>query len=170
MICSVPVKSSSWVFNSEETPILECARLRSLCPTPWPCRLLPKSARWLMANNQKEEAWKLIQKAARMNGVCQSKDLEMLRVRVQVYLGRLLSTACMHCRTSLSFLYCGEFKACPSTLCSSRPAALMRSLNRPGNTPSSTSSAPPRWGNSRLSSSTFGTFKVALMVVCNSAT
>lgn len=43
-----------------------------------------------MANNQKEEAWKLIQKAARMNGVCQSKDLEMLRVSVQPYSLRLI--------------------------------------------------------------------------------
>lgn len=61
---------------------LTCVRL-----TPPPCRLLPKSARWLMANNQKEEAWKLIQKAAQMNGVSQSKDLEMLRVSLHVPLG-----------------------------------------------------------------------------------
>lgn len=54
---------------------------------PPPCRLLPKSARWLMANNQKEEAWKLIQKAAQMNGVSQSKDLEMLRVSVHDSVG-----------------------------------------------------------------------------------
>lgn len=74
-----------------------CSPEVSVCLTPWPCRLLPKSARWLMANNQKEEAWKLIQKAARMNGVCQSKDLEMLRVSVHVYLGCFLfwmSAAC----------------------------------------------------------------------------
>lgn len=45
--------------------------------------------------------------------------------------------------------------------CSSRPAALTRSPRRPGNTPSSTSSAPPRWGNSRSSSSTSGTSRVA---------
>lgn len=65
--------------------------------TPSLCRLLPKSARWLMANNQKEEAWKLIQKAAQMNGVCQSKDLEMLKVREQLYSGDLLLWMSFYC-------------------------------------------------------------------------
>ncbi|XP_029983819.1 organic cation transporter protein [Sphaeramia orbicularis] len=42
--------------------------------------LLPKSARWLMANDRKEEAWELIRKAARMNGKPLTKDLEMWEV------------------------------------------------------------------------------------------
>ncbi|XP_074472029.1 solute carrier family 22 member 6 [Sebastes fasciatus] len=42
--------------------------------------VLPKSARWLMANNRKEEAWELIQKAAKMNGKPLTKDLEMCQV------------------------------------------------------------------------------------------
>ncbi|KAI3364662.1 hypothetical protein L3Q82_010843 [Scortum barcoo] len=42
--------------------------------------VLPKSARWLMANDRKEEAWELIQKAALMNGKPLSKDLEMCQV------------------------------------------------------------------------------------------
>lgn len=93
VICLVPTKSSFGVFSSKETQFFGsrmCLPEVSVCLTPLSCRLLPKSARWLMANNQKEEAWQLIQKAAQMNGVCQSKDLEMLRVRVQVYLGLFL--------------------------------------------------------------------------------
>uniref|UniRef100_A0A672ZLI2 Si:dkey-119m7.4 n=1 Tax=Sphaeramia orbicularis TaxID=375764 RepID=A0A672ZLI2_9TELE len=43
--------------------------------------LLPKSARWLMANDRKEEAWELIRKAARMNGKPLTKDLEMWEVK-----------------------------------------------------------------------------------------
>ncbi|XP_005931111.1 solute carrier family 22 member 6 isoform X1 [Haplochromis burtoni] len=39
--------------------------------------VLPKSARWLMANDRTEEAWKLIQKAAQINGKPLIKDLEM---------------------------------------------------------------------------------------------
>ncbi|XP_031717286.1 solute carrier family 22 member 6-A [Anarrhichthys ocellatus] len=42
--------------------------------------VLPKSARWLMANDRKEEAWELIRKAAQMNGRLLSKDLEMRQV------------------------------------------------------------------------------------------
>lgn len=79
----------------------------------------------------------------------------------------LSSTACRHCCISLSFLQSSEFKVRPSTLCPSRPAALTRSLRRPGNTPSLTSSAPPRWGNSRSSSFICGNSRVALTVVCN---
>ncbi|XP_039638536.1 solute carrier family 22 member 13 isoform X3 [Perca fluviatilis] len=44
--------------------------------------VLPKSARWLIANDRKEEAWELIQKAAQMNGKPLTKDLEMCQ---QVY-------------------------------------------------------------------------------------
>ncbi|XP_026174576.1 organic cation transporter protein [Mastacembelus armatus] len=39
--------------------------------------VLPKSARWLMMNDRKEEAWVLIRKAAQMNGKPLPKDLEM---------------------------------------------------------------------------------------------
>ncbi|XP_041831789.1 organic cation transporter protein [Melanotaenia boesemani] len=39
--------------------------------------VLPKSARWLMANDRKEEAWEVILKAAQMNGKPVTKDLEM---------------------------------------------------------------------------------------------
>ncbi|KAM9339632.1 solute carrier family 22 member 6 [Symphorus nematophorus] len=42
--------------------------------------VLPKSARWLMANDRKEEAWELIHKAAQMNGKPLTKDLEMCQV------------------------------------------------------------------------------------------
>ncbi|XP_070782168.1 solute carrier family 22 member 6 [Enoplosus armatus] len=42
--------------------------------------VLPKSARWLMANDRKEEAWELIMKAAQMNGKPLTKDLEMCQV------------------------------------------------------------------------------------------
>ncbi|KAM7394994.1 hypothetical protein PAMA_006644 [Pampus argenteus] len=42
--------------------------------------VLPKSARWLMANDRKEEAWDLIQKAAQMNGKPLAKDLEAFQV------------------------------------------------------------------------------------------
>ncbi|XP_051265873.1 solute carrier family 22 member 6 [Dicentrarchus labrax] len=42
--------------------------------------VLPKSARWLMTNDRKEEAWELIRKAAQMNGKPLSKDLEMCQV------------------------------------------------------------------------------------------
>ncbi|XP_070843499.1 organic cation transporter protein [Chaetodon trifascialis] len=42
--------------------------------------VLPKSARWLMTNDRKEEAWELIQKAAQMNGKPITKDLEMCQV------------------------------------------------------------------------------------------
>ncbi|XP_028295751.1 organic cation transporter protein [Gouania willdenowi] len=42
--------------------------------------VLPKSARWLMANNRKEEAWELIQKAALMNGKPFTLDPEMCQV------------------------------------------------------------------------------------------
>ncbi|XP_019947073.2 organic cation transporter protein [Paralichthys olivaceus] len=42
--------------------------------------VLPKSARWLMANDREEEAWVLIQKAAQMNGKPLTKDLEMCQV------------------------------------------------------------------------------------------
>ncbi|XP_034555760.1 solute carrier family 22 member 6-B [Notolabrus celidotus] len=42
--------------------------------------VLPKSARWLMASDRKEEAWELIQRAAQMNGNPLSKDLEMQQV------------------------------------------------------------------------------------------
>ncbi|XP_058469882.1 organic cation transporter protein [Solea solea] len=41
--------------------------------------VLPKSARWLMANDRKEEAWELIQKAAHVNGQPLAKDLEMCK-------------------------------------------------------------------------------------------
>ncbi|XP_040017144.2 solute carrier family 22 member 6 isoform X3 [Gasterosteus aculeatus] len=39
--------------------------------------VLPKSARWLMANDRKEEAWELIRTAAQMNGKPLTKDLEV---------------------------------------------------------------------------------------------
>ncbi|KAM9840650.1 solute carrier family 22 member 6 [Aulostomus maculatus] len=42
--------------------------------------VLPKSARWLLANNRIEEAWELIQRAALMNGKARSKDLEMCQI------------------------------------------------------------------------------------------
>ncbi|XP_074541941.1 solute carrier family 22 member 6 [Halichoeres trimaculatus] len=42
--------------------------------------VLPKSARWLMANDRKEEAWELIQKAAEMNGKPLTKDLELCQM------------------------------------------------------------------------------------------
>ncbi|XP_028253143.1 solute carrier family 22 member 13 [Parambassis ranga] len=42
--------------------------------------VLPKSARWLMANDRKKEAWELIQKAAHLNGKPLSKDLEVCQV------------------------------------------------------------------------------------------
>ncbi|XP_073349319.1 organic cation transporter protein [Pagrus major] len=42
--------------------------------------VLPKSARWLMANDGKEEAWELIWKAAQMNGRPLTKDLKMCQV------------------------------------------------------------------------------------------
>ncbi|XP_012733722.2 solute carrier family 22 member 6-A isoform X1 [Fundulus heteroclitus] len=42
--------------------------------------VLPKSARWLMANDRNEEAWEVILKAAEMNGKPISKDLEMCQV------------------------------------------------------------------------------------------
>ncbi|XP_010734197.1 organic cation transporter protein isoform X1 [Larimichthys crocea] len=42
--------------------------------------VLPKSARWLMANNRKEEAWELIRRAAQMNGKPLTKVLEMCQV------------------------------------------------------------------------------------------
>ncbi|KAM4633782.1 solute carrier family 22 member 6-A [Polymixia lowei] len=38
---------------------------------------LPKSARWLMANNRNEEAWELIRKAAQINGEPLQEDLEI---------------------------------------------------------------------------------------------
>uniref|UniRef100_A0A8D3B4E1 Si:dkey-119m7.4 n=1 Tax=Scophthalmus maximus TaxID=52904 RepID=A0A8D3B4E1_SCOMX len=41
--------------------------------------VLPKSARWLMANDRNEEAWELIHKAAQMNGKPITKDLQMCR-------------------------------------------------------------------------------------------
>uniref|UniRef100_A0A3B4XPA2 Si:dkey-119m7.4 n=1 Tax=Seriola lalandi dorsalis TaxID=1841481 RepID=A0A3B4XPA2_SERLL len=44
--------------------------------------VLPKSARWLMANDRKEEAWELIRKAAQMNGKPLTKDLEMSEVQL----------------------------------------------------------------------------------------
>uniref|UniRef100_A0A8C7ZCJ8 Si:dkey-119m7.4 n=1 Tax=Oryzias sinensis TaxID=183150 RepID=A0A8C7ZCJ8_9TELE len=44
--------------------------------------VLPKSARWLMANNRVEEALEVIEKAAQMNGNPISKDIEMCQ---QVY-------------------------------------------------------------------------------------
>nr|XP_046230037.1 solute carrier family 22 member 6-A [Scatophagus argus] len=42
--------------------------------------VLPKSARWLMANDRREEAWELIRKAAQINGKPLTKDLEMCQV------------------------------------------------------------------------------------------
>ncbi|XP_069561881.1 organic cation transporter protein isoform X2 [Brachyistius frenatus] len=42
--------------------------------------VLPKSARWLMANDRKEEAWELIRKAARMNEKPLTEDLPMCQV------------------------------------------------------------------------------------------
>jgi len=45
--------------------------------------VLPKSARWLMANDRKEEALELIQKAAQMNGRPLSKDMAMWQVETQ---------------------------------------------------------------------------------------
>ncbi|KAM3602369.1 uncharacterized protein V6R79_002793 [Siganus canaliculatus] len=42
--------------------------------------VLPKSARWLMANDRQEEAWELIRRAAEMNGRPLTKDLEMCQV------------------------------------------------------------------------------------------
>ncbi|XP_062266759.1 organic cation transporter protein isoform X2 [Platichthys flesus] len=44
--------------------------------------VLPKSARWLMANDREEEAWELIRKAAQMNGKPLTKDHEMCPVQV----------------------------------------------------------------------------------------
>uniref|UniRef100_A0A8D3CC85 Si:dkey-119m7.4 n=1 Tax=Scophthalmus maximus TaxID=52904 RepID=A0A8D3CC85_SCOMX len=44
--------------------------------------VLPKSARWLMANDRNEEAWELIHKAAQMNGKPITKDLQMCRVQL----------------------------------------------------------------------------------------
>uniref|UniRef100_A0A3B3V251 Si:dkey-119m7.4 n=1 Tax=Poecilia latipinna TaxID=48699 RepID=A0A3B3V251_9TELE len=43
--------------------------------------VLPKSARWLMANDRKEEAWDVILKAAEMNGKPISKEMEMCQVK-----------------------------------------------------------------------------------------
>ncbi|XP_015242282.1 PREDICTED: solute carrier family 22 member 6-like [Cyprinodon variegatus] len=43
--------------------------------------VLPKSARWLMANDRNAEAWELILKAAEMNGKPISKDLEICQVQ-----------------------------------------------------------------------------------------
>lgn len=43
--------------------------------------VLPKSARWLMANDRNEEAWEEILKAARINGKPLTKDQEMCRVQ-----------------------------------------------------------------------------------------
>lgn len=48
-------------------------------------RVLPKSARWLMANDRKEEAWELIQKAANVNGKPLPKDLEMCQVHLKSF-------------------------------------------------------------------------------------
>uniref|UniRef100_A0A8D0A419 Si:dkey-119m7.4 n=1 Tax=Sander lucioperca TaxID=283035 RepID=A0A8D0A419_SANLU len=48
--------------------------------------VLPKSARWLIANDRKEEAWELIRKAAQMNGKPLTKDLEMNSVLVKMML------------------------------------------------------------------------------------
>uniref|UniRef100_A0A8C3G7H9 Si:dkey-119m7.4 n=1 Tax=Cyclopterus lumpus TaxID=8103 RepID=A0A8C3G7H9_CYCLU len=45
--------------------------------------VLPKSARWLMANDRKEEAWELIRKAAQMNGRPLRKDLNLWQVEMQ---------------------------------------------------------------------------------------
>lgn len=84
--------------------------------TPPPCRLLPKSARWLMANNQKEEAWKLIQKAAQMNGIAQSKDLEMLRVSVHAPAGGSAGPPAGPHASGAFCSQCDESQACPSTL------------------------------------------------------
>ncbi|XP_061603051.1 solute carrier family 22 member 6-A isoform X1 [Cololabis saira] len=42
--------------------------------------VLPKSARWLMANDRKEEAWEVILKAAQMNGKPIGKELEMCQI------------------------------------------------------------------------------------------
>ncbi|XP_033504929.2 organic cation transporter protein [Epinephelus lanceolatus] len=42
--------------------------------------VLPKSARWLMANDRQEEAWELIRKAAQMNGKPLTKQLEICQV------------------------------------------------------------------------------------------
>ncbi|XP_070706011.1 organic cation transporter protein [Pempheris klunzingeri] len=42
--------------------------------------VLPKSARWLMANDKTEEAWEVVRKAAQMNGKPLTKDLEMCQV------------------------------------------------------------------------------------------
>ncbi|XP_013880743.1 organic cation transporter protein [Austrofundulus limnaeus] len=41
--------------------------------------VLPKSARWLMANDQNQEAWELILKAAQMNKKVINKDLKMFQ-------------------------------------------------------------------------------------------
>lgn len=49
-------------------------------------RVLPKSARWLMANDRQEEAWELIQKAAQMNGKPLTKQLEICQVEMQLFL------------------------------------------------------------------------------------
>uniref|UniRef100_A0A667ZEM3 Si:dkey-119m7.4 n=1 Tax=Myripristis murdjan TaxID=586833 RepID=A0A667ZEM3_9TELE len=45
--------------------------------------VLPESARWLMANNRKEEAWELIRKVARVNGKQLTEDLEIWEVRLE---------------------------------------------------------------------------------------
>ncbi|XP_034436315.1 organic cation transporter protein isoform X1 [Hippoglossus hippoglossus] len=45
--------------------------------------VLPKSARWLMANDREEEAWELIRKAAQMNGKPITKDHELYPVQLQ---------------------------------------------------------------------------------------
>uniref|UniRef100_A0A667ZTH6 Si:dkey-119m7.4 n=1 Tax=Myripristis murdjan TaxID=586833 RepID=A0A667ZTH6_9TELE len=45
--------------------------------------VLPESARWLMANNRKEEAWELIRKVARVNGKQLTEDLEIWEVRLR---------------------------------------------------------------------------------------
>uniref|UniRef100_A0A8D0DCB6 Si:dkey-119m7.4 n=1 Tax=Sander lucioperca TaxID=283035 RepID=A0A8D0DCB6_SANLU len=58
--------------------------------------VLPKSARWLIANDRKEEAWELIRKAAQMNGKPLTKDLEMfLRNKNSVLVKMMLFLICL---------------------------------------------------------------------------
>ncbi|XP_037541974.1 organic cation transporter protein [Nematolebias whitei] len=42
--------------------------------------VLPKSARWLMASNQNQEAWDLILRAAQINGKAINEDLKMCQI------------------------------------------------------------------------------------------
>uniref|UniRef100_A0A3B5L757 Si:dkey-119m7.4 n=1 Tax=Xiphophorus couchianus TaxID=32473 RepID=A0A3B5L757_9TELE len=65
--------------------------------------VLPKSARWLMANDRKEEAWDVIQKAAEMNGKPISKDMEMCQLKKKHSLVDLVRTPTMRKQSLIVF-------------------------------------------------------------------